>query len=54
VLSRGEVIVQDGKLAAERGRGRFLAREVSEALRPLGRDVPEMAQLNAWGTPLQL
>ncbi|HUP28921.1 MAG TPA: amidohydrolase family protein, partial [Usitatibacter sp.] len=53
VLSRGEVIVQDGKLAAERGRGRFLAREVSEALRPLGRDVPEMAQLKAWGTPFK-
>jgi dihydropyrimidinase len=54
VLSRGEVIVQEGKLAAERGRGRFLAREASEALRPLGRDVPEMAQLKAWDTPLEL
>jgi dihydropyrimidinase len=54
VLSRGEVIVDDGKLSAERGRGRFLARETSEALRPLGRDVPEMAQLKAWKTPLQL
>ena len=54
VLSRGEVIVEDGKLAAARGRGQFLAREPSEALRPLGRDVPEMAQLKAWETPLQL
>jgi dihydropyrimidinase len=54
VLSRGEVIVQDGKLQAERGRGRFLAREPSEALRPLGRDVPETAQLKDWKTPLQL
>jgi dihydropyrimidinase len=54
VLSRGEVIVQDGKLAAERGRGRFLAREPSEALRPLGRDVAEMAQLKEWKTPLEL
>jgi dihydropyrimidinase len=54
VLSRGEVIVQDGKLAAERGRGRFLAREPSDALRPLGREVPEMAQLKAWKTPLEL
>ena len=54
VLSRGEPIVQDGKLAAERGRGRFLAREPSEALRPLGRDVPEMAQLKEWNTPLEL
>ena len=54
VLSRGEVIVEDGKLSAERGRGKFLAREPSEALRPLGRDVPEMAQLKAWKTPLEL
>src|SRR5436190_3934280 len=54
VLSRGAVIVEDGRLAAARGRGHFLAREPSEALQPLGRDVPEMAQLKAWETPLQL
>ena len=54
VLSRGAVIVEDGRLTAARGRGRFLARESSDALRPLGRDVPEMAQLKAWQTPLQL
>ena len=54
VLSRGEVIVEDGQLKADRGRGRFLAREPSEALKPLGRDVPETAQLKAWRTPLEL
>jgi dihydropyrimidinase len=54
VLSRGEVIIEEGKLSAERGRGRFLAREPSEALRPQGRDVPEMVQLKAWRTPLEL
>src|SRR5256884_8315345 len=54
VLSRGEVIVSDGKLAAERGRGRVLERGPSPALEPLGRDVPEIAQLKAWNTPLQL
>jgi dihydropyrimidinase len=54
VLSRGEVIVEDGKLNAERGRGQFLARAPSAALEPLGRQVPEMAQLSAWNTPLQL
>jgi dihydropyrimidinase len=54
VLSRGEVIVEDGGLVAKRGRGRFIVREPSEALRPLGRDVPEMEQLDAWGTPPQL
>jgi dihydropyrimidinase len=54
VLSRGEIIVEDGKLSAERGRGRFLAREPSDALTPLGREVPEISQLKAWNTPLQL
>jgi dihydropyrimidinase len=54
VISRGEVIVDEGMLCAERGRGRFLAREPSDALQPLGRQVPEMAQLAAWKTPLQL
>lgn len=54
VLSRGEVIVDDGKLNAERGRGQFLARAPSAALEPLGRQVPEMAQLAAWNTPLKL
>ncbi|HZQ71709.1 MAG TPA: dihydropyrimidinase [Burkholderiales bacterium] len=54
VLSRGEVIVEDGKLSAERGRGRFLAREPSDALRPVGREVPEVTQLKAWKTPLEL
>jgi len=54
VLSRGEVIVENGKLSAERGRGRFLVREPSEAIKPLGREVPELSQLKAWNTPLQL
>jgi dihydropyrimidinase len=54
VLSRGEVIVDNGRLAAARGRGRFLAREPSDALRPLGREVPEISQLKAWNTPLEL
>lgn len=54
VLSRGEVIVDGGRLGAERGRGQFLARAPSAALEPLGRQVPEMAQLAAWNTPLKL
>ena len=53
VLSRGDVIIDNGNLSAERGRGRFLPREVSDSLRPLGRQIPEMAQLDAWNTPLQ-
>jgi len=48
------VIVEDGKLNAARGRGQFLARGRSAALEPLGRQVPEMAQLAAWNTPLKL
>ncbi len=53
VLSRGEVIVDKGTISAERGRGRFLPREASDPLRPLGRQIPEMAQLAAWNTPLK-
>jgi dihydropyrimidinase len=54
VVSRGEVIVENAKLSAERGRGRFLPREPSEAMKPLGREVPEISQLKAWKTPLEL
>jgi dihydropyrimidinase len=54
VLSRGEVIVESGRLKAERGRGRFLARSLSQPAVPSGLKVPEMAQLDAWGTPLGL
>ncbi|HVL55621.1 MAG TPA: dihydropyrimidinase, partial [Burkholderiaceae bacterium] len=53
VVSRGDVIVEDGQLRAERGRGRFVARERSDAAAPLGRQIREMAQLAAWGTPLR-
>ncbi|MEL7158761.1 MAG: amidohydrolase family protein [Actinomycetota bacterium] len=51
VIARGEVIVDRGELRAERGRGRFLARQGGDAAAPLGRDVPEIAQMAAWGTP---
>ncbi|HSD43609.1 MAG TPA: dihydropyrimidinase [Burkholderiales bacterium] len=54
VLSRGEPIVDNGTLSAPRGRGRFLPREPSDAAQPAGRAVPELAQLAAWKTPLQL
>jgi dihydropyrimidinase len=54
VISRGQVIIENGSLAAERGRGRFLARRPSDATMPVGRKIPEMAQLDAWGTPLKL
>ena len=54
VLSRGEVIVDEGDVKATRGRGQFLVREPSEALKPVGRDIPEISQLKAWNTPLEL
>jgi len=54
VLSRGEVIVEAGSVKAARGRGQFLVREPSEALKPIGRDIPEIGQLKAWNTPLEL
>jgi dihydropyrimidinase len=43
VLSRGRVIVDDGKLQAERGSGAFLPCALSEAAAPLGRATPELA-----------
>ena len=52
VISRGAVIIEDGELKAQRGRGRFISRSPSDAILPTGRKVPEMAQLDAWGTPL--
>jgi len=54
VLSRGDVIIEDGQLHARRGRGRFIARMPTDATVPSGRKIPEMAQLDAWGTPLEL
>lgn len=52
VLSRGEVIVRDGELHAQRGRGQYLPRERALSSEPAGLQVPEMAQLDDWGTPL--
>ena len=43
VLSRGRVIIDDGKLTAERGSGNFLQCALSDAAKPLGRTQPELA-----------
>ena len=53
VVSRGEVIVADGEIRAERGRGQFLARGGLQSATPLGRDVPEIEQMRVWGTPFE-
>jgi dihydropyrimidinase len=52
VLSRGEVIVDDGELLAERGRGHFLPRAAGEAAQPLGRLVPELDPDRNFGAEL--
>ena len=41
VLRRGVVIVDNGKLDAAPGSGRFLARTAGPAAKPLGRPAPE-------------
>jgi len=49
VLSRGRVAVDDGALHVERGSGQFLARDLSDAARPLGRLEPEMDPARNFG-----
>ena len=53
VMSRGDIIVDDGQLLAERGRGSFLKRGELDSAAPLGSVVPEIEQMAAWGTPLE-
>jgi dihydropyrimidinase len=52
VIARGEVIVDGGKLLAERGRGRFLSRAVGEAAKPAGLLIPEMDPARNFGAEL--
>jgi dihydropyrimidinase len=52
VLARGEVIVDQGELLAERGRGRFLPRPAGPAARPLGRREPELDPERKFGAEL--
>ena len=43
VISRGRIVVHDGKLQAARGSGAFLPCALSDAAKPLGRTTPELA-----------
>jgi dihydropyrimidinase len=52
VLSRGRIVVEKGRLAAERGSGAFLPCALSAAAKPAGAAVPELARAAAAGTPL--
>jgi dihydropyrimidinase len=52
VLSRGRVVVEDGQLVAARGSGTFLPCALSEAAKPSGTPVPELAFVAAAGAAL--
>jgi len=52
VLSRGRIVVEDGKLAAQRGSGQFLPCALSASAKPLGVAVPELASVVAEGVGL--
>ncbi len=52
VLSRGRVVVADGKRMAEAGSGRFLARSGGEAAKPIGRLVADMDPERNFGARL--
>ncbi len=52
VLSRGRVIVEDGALHAARGSGAFLPCALSDAAKPSGTPVPELAFVAAQGAGL--
>jgi dihydropyrimidinase len=52
VISRGEVIVDDGELLAERGRGRFLPRAAGDAAKPAGLLAPEIDPARNFGAEL--
>ena len=52
VLSRGRVVVEDGKLVAARGSGAFLPCALSEAARPVGMPAPELAFVAETGSAL--
>jgi dihydropyrimidinase len=52
VLSRGRVIVADGKRSVEAGSGRFLGRSGGEAAKPTGRLVSDMDPERNFGARL--
>jgi dihydropyrimidinase len=52
VLSRGRIVVEHGNLIAGRGSGVFQLCALSDAARPLGAPVPELAFVTATSTPL--
>src|SRR5262249_49357623 len=53
VMRRGAVIVEHGKLNADPGSGRFLARAAGAAAVPLGRKSPEVDERLNFGAKLE-
>ena len=49
VVSRGRVVVENGKLSAERGSGQFLKCDVPDAAKPLEKPQPELAAMTRFG-----
>jgi dihydropyrimidinase len=52
VISRGRIVVDEGKLQAQRGSGAFLPCALSDAAKPSGRTTPELAFAAARSGPL--
>jgi dihydropyrimidinase len=52
VISRGRIVVDNGKFSAERGSGNFLPCDLSEMAKPLARPEPELAFAAAHGAAL--
>lgn len=52
VMNRGETVVEDGRLVATRGRGRFVARAPSGTGRMAGHRAPEFAAARGWGVEI--
>jgi dihydropyrimidinase len=52
VLSRGRIVIDDGRLLAARGSGAFLPCALSEAAKPAGNPVPELLTVAETGTLL--
>ena len=49
VVSRGRVVVEDGKLNAERGSGQFLPCASPDSSKPIGQSAPELQAMSRFG-----
>jgi dihydropyrimidinase len=54
VISRGRIVVQEGRLDAAPGSGQFVPARPSEWARPRGVAVPELARLRELGPAVDL